>query len=176
MCLVATSNIKTAKKDIKCYKVLRIGWDDNITSPYRTSNVISSVNMTADTPFRWHSHIKLFFAKLFKFEVEAGIHSFVNERDAVRECDDRSNFVVVCTTIPAGSKYVEGYHRTKGTYITDYPNLQNYVSDALVIDEVLHYSTYMSDYNRQNAKERMTKLLNYVPGELDELLNQLNKI
>lgn len=166
MCLIATSRVKTASKDIECFKILRLRGrsrsssydrDWQITSPYQQAHSIESAMVSTHKPFKGKG-FRLLFNFVGRPEVEIGLHSFVSLNDAVDAARSKSSMVfVVNATIPKGAKYVKGYHRTKGGWSrgdnTDYPHIRHYASDALQLGEIAHISGNMSDNYRADLHD-----------------------
>lgn len=95
------SELKKAKKDIICYKFLRVNSDGTLLTPYQGFRI-------EDIPEEVTSNL----IRNDNNHVNEGIHSFVELRDALLDSvDEHNNFrdnVLVKCIIPKGSHYYEG--------------------------------------------------------------------
>lgn len=103
MCLtlIKDSKRKTAKRAIKCFKVLKFDNPFALSTPYKSCPI--KIGLTYNS--------KLEFDESYITQtISVGIHSFVNLEDATAEAIDwyPCNTVVVECQIPKGSVYYIG--------------------------------------------------------------------
>lgn len=140
MCLTITpkTRLRTARKDIVCYKVL-ISRYGKLVSPYY-SETEWEVGKTNVEEKRWDVDYcsNVFADSYFRVVGKGGFHTLANRKDAEKflrvkpnrghEPNRRHNIVVVECVIPKGTKYYTG---TQG--MTD----DGYCSKSLRIEKIL---------------------------------------
>ena len=135
MCLTITpkTRLRTARKDIVCYKVL-ISRYGKLVSPYY-SETEWEVGKTNVEEKRWDVDYcpNGFADSYFRVVSKGGFHTFANRKDAEKRLpgvkpNRRHNIVVAECVIPKGTKY---YNGTQG--MTD----DGYCSKSLRIEKIL---------------------------------------
>lgn len=176
MCLIANSYVKTAKKDIDCYKIIRVtkNWDGTtyrIQSPFRLT-VINGPTMVAENSLKGQlsflSHVSRKIGFLYKKDIQEGIHSFVTQEDAIE--NQISNSIILKCIIPKGTRYLTGNMSIGG-----YDNL---VSEKLILKSVCDPFVRLLDISMLEflatflCPEREKR----INQALDEILDELNKM
>lgn len=130
MCLILTENseIKVAKEDIVCYKVVRktdLGLYESefYIYPYTMGTLNTSVpGITINTFYHGISGC----ITGYKPVVETGFHSFTCKKDAyeyavcaANRMTNKIHMVVVKCIIPKGANYIEGIYEVYPNYVSD---------------------------------------------------------
>lgn len=104
MCLIATTNIRIAKRSIICYKLLNRDWQGNLTSPYRYTSY--EMGETKTVPYFTDLHDRK-IRKRKKFTgINAGLHAFSTLQRARQS--KLSYYVIAKCSIPKGTPYIRG--------------------------------------------------------------------
>lgn len=116
---------KVAKSDIKCFKIVAIDNEKNIHSAVRKFPYRLNKTYTAEGDFS-----KIYYTGHYYYHIDkGGFHSFVEIEDTFNsykhyESTNEEKMVMVRCHIPKGSLYYMGE--------------PNYVSQSIVIDEIIH--------------------------------------
>jgi len=121
MCLHVKDNNKrkTAKKDIKVFKHIELGYDDILVTPYMFSKLEFNVLVESKLDIPLDN------------KIDRGIHTFKTLRECIKNADDW-NGIVITAIIPKGSIYYEGLSDLR---------YKSFTSNAIIYNRKMKYNS-----------------------------------